>query len=264
MAYYPKIYNLGSATDELMKRSERPKTKPASPAQIEKIRKEIEAKRAKVKEEEEQKPLKEEPIQEEPEETPSDKPFVFIGIPCYKTIHIRTMDSVVMTLLKHHTDFGFMSGVFVHENQNKLVEMAREKKASHLFLIEHDMVFEPDTLEKLLKLDKDVVAAPYSGRALPRQPLVYDKKPNGELYMMDYDIFLDKPTKVYGVPTGCTLIKMSVFDKIEKPYFFFEYDKKGKMLMSQDIYFSKKVNEAGLECWIEPRISINHIGEMDF
>lgn len=270
MGTYPKMYNLGSATDALQKpKHSKPKFKKED---VEKLRVELAEKRKRLGlnedyEEVANKPVGDKPVKEDTQEPTKEKPTnVFIGIPCYKTIHIRTMDSIVMTLLKHHPniDFGFMNGVFVHDNQNKLVELAREKKASHLFLIEHDIVFQPDTLERLLELDKDVVSAPYSGRGLPRQPLVYDKKPNGELYQMNYDIWPDKPTKVYGVPTGCTLIKMSVFDKLTKPYFFFQYNKEGKMEESQDIYFSKKVGEAGMECWIDPRIPVIHIGEFDF
>lgn len=193
--------------------------------------------------------------------------MILIAIPCYKTIHIRTMDSIVRTLLKYpETNLAFQDGVVVHQNQNDLVERAKEEKASHIFFVEHDNVFEPDTLGKLLELDKDVVAAPYSGRALPREPLVYMKNElNGEIYQMSYDRWPDKPIKVYGVPTGCTLIKMSVFDKISKPYFFYEYTKDGsKIKSSQDIYFSRKVNEAGMQCWIDPRIWVGHIGNYTY
>ena len=191
--------------------------------------------------------------------------MIIIGTVCYKTILARTAYSLMDTLRKHpETEMAFQSGVFVHENQNNLVELAKAKKASHLFLVEHDIVFDPDTLQRLLDLDKDVVAAPYSGRALPRRPLIYQKANDGELYMMSYDIWPDKPFKCYGVSTGCTLVKMSVFDKIEKPYFSFEYTKEGKMKMSQDIYFSKKVNEAGMECWVDPTIDVVHIGSYDY
>ena len=155
-----------------------------------------------------------------------------------------------------------MNGVFVHQNQNNLVEMAKERNASHIFFVEHDMVFAPDTLNRLLEHNKDIVAASYSGRALPREPLVYQQNPiNKEIYQMSYDRWPDKLFKAYGIPTGCTLIKISVFDKLEKPYFFYKYNKEGVMESSQDIYFSKKANEAGLECWVDPTIEINHIGD---
>lgn len=189
---------------------------------------------------------------------------ILIGSPVYRTLLVRTAWALMDTLKRYpDTEMAFQNGVFVHENQNNLVEIAKEKKASHLFLVEHDMAFQPDTLGKLLELDKDVVAAAYSGRMLPREPLVYQEA-NGEPYMMSYDRWPNKPFKAYGVPTGCTLIKMSVFDKIKKPYFFFEYNKEGKMEMSQDIYFSKKVNKAGLETWCDPTIDVVHIGDFSY
>ena len=193
---------------------------------------------------------------------PTKEDLILIGTPCYRTILIRTAWSLIDTLRKYpNTEMAFQDGVFVHENDNKLVELAKEKKASHIFFVEHDNVFPPDTLGRLLEQDKDVIAAPYSGRSLPRQPLVYQRGADGELFMMNYDIWPDKPFKCYGVSTGCTLVKMSVFDKIQKPYFFFEYDKDGKMLMSQDIYFCKKVNEAGMEVFCHPGIEVGHIGD---
>ena len=192
--------------------------------------------------------------------------MILIGTTCYRTILVRTAWALMDTLKKYpDTEMAFQNGVFVHENANKLVELAQEKKATHLFMVEHDVVFPADTLGKLLELDKDVVAAPYSGRKLPLEPLVYQQNNKGEEpYMMSYDRWPDKLFKAYGVPTGCTLIKMSVFDKLEKPYFFFEYDKKGKMLMSQDIYFSRKINKANMECFVDPTINILHIGEYDY
>jgi len=197
---------------------------------------------------------------------PNAGSMILIGVPVYRTILVRTAWSLIDTLKKYpDTEIAFQNGVFVHENDNNLVEIAREKNASHLFLIEHDIVFEPDTLQRLLDLDKDVVAASYSGRMLPRQPLVYQQNGKGEEpYMMSYDRWPDKPFKCYGVPTGCTLVKMSVFDKIEKPYFSFEYTKEGKMKMSQDIYFSKKVNEAGLEVFCDPTLDVIHVGDFSF
>ncbi len=94
--------------------------------------------------------------------------------------------------------------------------------------------------------------------------MIYKQSDNGELYLMNYDIWPDKPFKCYGVPTGCTLVKMSVFDKIEKPYFSFEYTKEGIMKMSQDIYFCKKVNKAGLEVWCDPTLEVGHIGSYQY
>ena len=191
--------------------------------------------------------------------------MILIGTTCYRTILVRTAWALMDTLKKYpDTEMAFQNGVFVHENANKLVELAQEKKATHLFMVEHDVVFPADTLGKLLELDKDVVAAPYSGRCLPRQPLVYQKASNGALYMMSYDMWPDKPFKCYGVPTGCTLIKMKVFKKLLKPYFFFEYTGAGRMKMSQDIYFSKKVNKAGMECCCDPTIDVVHIGDHDY
>jgi GT2 family glycosyltransferase len=189
---------------------------------------------------------------------------ILIGVTCYRTILARTANTI-LDIVRKYPDVGvvFQNGVFVHENMNNLVKYAQEDKCSHIFFVEHDMVFPPDTLDRLLEQDKDIIAASYNYRCLPPTPMIYQKGDDG-LFRMTYDIWPDKTFKCYGVPTGCTLIKMSVFDKISYPYFFFNYTQDGKLESSQDIYFCKKANEAGIEVWCDPTINIKHIGDYDY
>jgi hypothetical protein len=201
---------------------------------------------------------------DEPVKSPN-KDLILIGTTCYRTILVRTAQTIIDTLKKYpNTEHAFQNGVFVHENMNNLVKLAQEKNASHIFFVEHDMVFEPDTLERLLEQDKDIISANYNFRCLPLQPMIYQKGVDGELYRMTYAIWPKETFKCYGVPTGCALIKMNVFDKIKPPYFFFEHKEDGGIAMSQDIYFCKKANEAGLEVWCDPKVLVGHIGDYTF
>lgn len=189
---------------------------------------------------------------------------IIIGIPCYRTISIKTAFSLIEMIKNtpHEIEVAFQDGVFVHENQNNLAKLAQEKGASHLWLVEHDMVFEPETLNLLLAEDKDVICANYNFRSEPRCSMVYGLGENGEL------IGLGKPPKETfkcgAVPTGLTLIKTSVFEKLTKPYFFYKYNSEGIMESSQDVYFSLKAREAGFELFCNPLIITGHIGEQIF
>jgi len=34
--------------------------------------------------------------------------------------------------------------------------------------------------------------------------------------------------------------------------------------MSQDIYFSRKINKANMECFVDPTIQVVHVGDFDY
>ena len=159
------------------------------------------------------------------------------------------------------TEVIFQNGVFVHQNQNNIVDFAVENKFDYVFLVEHDMIFEPETLNKLLADDKDIICANYNFRSEPRQSMVFRLNDKGELENIPSRELPKETFKCEAVPTGLTLIKTSVFSKITKPYFFFEMNEDGQMKTSQDVYFSQKANKAGLSVWCNPTIEVGHLGE---
>src|SRR3990167_8903241 len=192
-----------------------------------------------------------------------DKKRILIGLPVYKQISVRTASSLIELIKNtpHELQVIFQDGVFVHQNQNNICDYAIENKFDYVFLIEHDMIFEPDTLNKLLADDKDIICANYNFRSEPRQSMVFRFNNKGELENIPQR---ELPKETFGagaIPTGLTLIKTEVFKKLTKPYFFYEYNSEGKMESSQDVYFCQKAREAGLSVWANPKIETAHLGE---
>ena len=188
---------------------------------------------------------------------------ILIGIPCYKTITSRTAFSLIELIKQtkeQEIQVLFQDGVFVHQNQNNIIDFAVENNYDYIFLIETDMIFEPETLNKLLADDKDIICANYNFRSEPRCSMVFNEK----LEHFSYKELPKETFKCGAIPTGLTLIKTSVFSKIKKPYFFYEYNEDGQMKTSQDVYFSLKVKEAGLSVWCNPLIETAHLGEQLF
>lgn len=187
---------------------------------------------------------------------------ILIGLPIYKTISGRTAFSLIEMLkaTPHETQVLFQDGVFVHQNQNIIAEYAVANGFDYVFFVEHDMIFEPETLNKLLADDKDIVCANYNFRSAPRCSMVFDKE-------LKHIPFKDIPKETFeagAVPTGLTLIKTEVFKKLKKPYFFYEYSEEGEMKTSQDVYFSLKAREAGFSVWCNPNIETGHLGQEIF
>lgn len=188
---------------------------------------------------------------------------ILVGVPCYKTISARTAYSLISVLKNpdYETEVIFQEGVFVHQNQNIIAEYAVLKEFDYVFFVEHDMIFEPLTLSKLLADNKDIVGASYNYRSEPRCPMVFKLNEKNELVGMTYRELPKETFKCGAIPTGLTLIKTSVFEKLTKPYFFYKYNEEGIMEASQDIYFSNKARAADFEIWCNPTIEVGHLGD---
>lgn len=81
-------------------------------------------------------------------------------------------------------------------------EALKDPDVTHLWFVEDDMILRPNTLMKLLAEDANVVTADY--------PVTKDGRGS---------VFADKGGNVVFSGTGCLLIKRSVFDNLNKPYF---------------------------------------------
>ena len=186
--------------------------------------------------------------------------MILIGTICQKLIYSKTALAIINVVKQTPADVSMMEGIYVHENRNGLAQFTLDNGYSHLFFVDSDMVFPPDTLDRLLAHDKDIVHGKYNYRYEPRTPMVFGFGDNGMKMVSDKEMPKEL-FKVAGVPTGCTLIKASVFEKLTKPYFFFDYTADGRMENSEDVYFSRKCAEAGIEMWCDPTIEIDHIGD---
>jgi hypothetical protein len=81
-------------------------------------------------------------------------------------------------------------------------EALKDKSITHLWFVEDDMVLPPDTLKKMLEADVNAVTYDY--------PVTKDG--NGA-------VFFDQGGEAVFGGTGCLLVKRSVFDNLNKPYF---------------------------------------------
>jgi hypothetical protein len=142
----------------------------------------------------------------------------------------------------------------VAQARNNGVELAQKFNADYIFFLDSDMVFPPNALFRLLLHGRDIVGATYTKRVAPfgilgtkvaEQPAVL----TGELLEMQR------------IPTGCLLIRMSVFDKLAKPYFRFDVDANGS-IVGEDYVFCDKAREAGFRIWCDAALSreMGHIG----
>ena len=184
------------------------------------------------------------------------KAHVAIGIPSGDLVHTDFAMSLAMLCMNPGAE------VFLLNSRSSLVALGRNQcagaaqvmKATHLMFFDTDMIFPADTLTRLLAHNKDIVGATYSQRMPPFHPLTVTEE--GEHVHVTSGM-----RRVKLLPTGCMLIRTSVFNTLQKPYF--NLVSEGDQLRGEDYYFCEKARAAGFEIWCDGDLSmqIGHIGQ---
>ena len=183
-----------------------------------------------------------------------------IGIPCVNSLmFVQTAMTLIKTVaaLPFPRNLAFVKNTYLHLARTEIVREARANHSSHLFYLDTDMDFENDVVLRLLAHDKDIIGANYNQRGFPLTTTVRVKNPEGLYTIADIP---DTLFECDAVATGCMLIKMSVFDTIKEPWFFYKFDAKGNPI-GEDVWFCEKAKEAGFKIWCDPTIKVGHIGE---
>ena len=197
--------------------------------------------------------------------------MITIAVCTNRDIKSKTLESL-LNMVKGRNDIHVLvaeKGYTISENRNYCVVQAQKNKSDYLLFIDDDMTFPPETLDVLLKSDKDIVGTLSYSRVLPLSPTVGMMDENGKYMHPDEHPFLQNEIpkelfKAYFVGAGVMLIKMSVFEKIKQPYFEFTYHENGLVKDGEDGNFCNKAREAGFEIWCEPSLSIGHIGNYEY
>ena len=169
-----------------------------------------------------------------------------------------------------HEVFPFIiDSCFVDEGRNVCFEKAKEKNVDYLFFIDSDIYISSDlreTIDKMINLNKDVVAALYFGRNVPHRPSALQITENIGIYKSILEI-PEKPFQIEITGCGFTLIKRKILNaftgeiiqKIGKPFSFIEKHNMADDPHREDISFCLRLKKLGFEIWIDPTIETGHV-----
>lgn len=132
--------------------------------------------------------------------------------------------------------------------RNALVDRCQ---GEYLWFMDDDHSFQPDILRHLLAHRLDVVCPLVLQRKPPFQPVAIV---NGEYLKPDANLGLKK-VDIMG--TAGMLIRRSVFDKLERPYFH-NYDEPDNTHWPSDMNFCKALGEAGVDLYVDTSVSMAH------
>lgn len=148
-----------------------------------------------------------------------------------------------------------------------IVEDAQKRKCDYLLFVDSDQTFPRDTARRLIASGKDVIGCNIAVKRLPSLPTA---RKFVAKYPITGDIVYTTPEstgleKVWKLGFGVMLIKMSVFDKLDVPYFNFGWNNEVGFV-GEDWYFCEQLTRKGIDLWIDHDLSkeIGHIGPYQY
>ena len=142
---------------------------------------------------------------------------------------------------------------------------AQKNGSDYLLFVDDDMILEKDALDRLLAHGKDIVGVNAYSRTLPLSTTVMMMDKNGNYKdpskHTEWEMRVPETLfEVLAIGTGVALIKMDVFDKIDKPWFKFDMHQDGYMLQGEDAWFCSQARERGYKIYCDGSLKIGHIG----
>jgi hypothetical protein len=155
-------------------------------------------------------------------------------------------------------------GTILPKSRHELVLAALQAGMTHLLFLDSDMRFPKTALVRLLSHREPVVAVNYATRRQPVQPVSFsnDADASERVYTEPGATHLEA---VASTGFGCMLIDLDVFRQLPAPWFQMGWVSGGGYL-GEDVYFCRKVREAGLRILIDHGLSqeIGHVGEWEY
>jgi hypothetical protein len=142
--------------------------------------------------------------------------------------------------------------------RNLIVDAARHHGCDRILFLDDDMAFPAQTLTQLAAHDVDVVSGLYVGRMAPHFPLIFShfEDRGAHLHVLRGDEPRLLPIAAAGL--GCCLVRVSVFDRLERPYF--RLGELNTDVWSDDLGFFKRVQAAGIQSYCDLDCCAGHIG----
>lgn len=213
--------------------------------------------------------------------------LILIGMPNGSGTVPASMVSSLLQLRKPAPcAFMIVERQMIEMARNGIVLEALKNNITHVLMVDDDNPIPPDTLEKLLEDDKDIVIAPILSRNPNAKGIhdlcaFYSEEVDGiklynHIYQFKDDGYLHK---IDGGGTGCMLIKIEVLAKLFEKYNnrIFERTRDvfpkpiivgGKEFtertMSEDVQFCERAIEEGFEVWLDSRVRPTHISGNNF
>lgn len=178
-----------------------------------------------------------------------------IAIPCMDQVAAGFAQSLAVLNRVGDCSVSFIVGSLIYDSRNKLAKQAIEVGADYVLWLDSDMIFQPDTLEKLMEDDVDIVSGLYFRRVAPFTPVLF--KELTETSWKGYDDYPPSLFEVQGVGFGCVLMKTEVLLDIATKYGNWFTPVNG---YGEDLSFCLRAKTMGYKMFCDPEVKLGHVG----
>lgn len=191
-------------------------------------------------------------------------PRIIIGMPLERTIPQCGFWSALQ-LAQQGYPFVKLEYSRVDVARNMFARHLLDSDFTHILMLDADHQHPPDIAVKLGRWVIDdpsrlVISAYVQRRGEPFDPCVFFPNGDGGMFSpVDMPEGLVQVRNEHGpgwLGSGAILIAREVFERIPWPWFAYEYIQ-GKY-PTEDVYFSRKCNEYGVELWIDTTVESPH------
>ena len=189
-----------------------------------------------------------------------------IAIPCMDMVSARFAQSLATLKKEGECTVSFLIGSLIYDSRNRLAALAVDMDADYILWLDSDMVFAPDTLERMMKvLDEhpeiDILSGLYFRRAQPFTPVLFSKleqTADDVLEWADVHDMPDEPFEVAGCGFGCVLMKtdclLDIAAKEHGGKWFTPIANAG-----EDCAFCIRARREGYKIYCDPTITLGHM-----
>lgn len=142
-------------------------------------------------------------------------------------------------------------------NRENLVIHSLRGGATHILFLDCDLRFPKDTAHRLLSHGKDFICGGYPTRSDPPRPIACDW--NGKKINSAEKSGIEL---IQHAGFGCVLINTDRIKELHPPLFMMDWIPALKSYCGEDVYFSQKMAEIGVDLWIDHDLSkeLGHVG----
>lgn len=187
-----------------------------------------------------------------------------IAVPCMDQVPAQFAQSLATLKKVGACVIAFQIGSLIYTSRNNLAAEAIKHGADYVLWLDSDMLFPPDTLERMLteikKHDEDVILTGlYCRRVLPFHPTLFKtlEIKDEMAKWTDFDEIPEDVFEVEGCGFGCVLAPTSVFVDVQAKF--------GRMFspigdVGEDLSFCWRARQCGWKILCDPSIELGHVG----
>jgi len=203
---------------------------------------------------------------------------VLIGTPSYDgRIDVWFANSLISTVKMSYEKDVHVHAIYVSYDslvqraRNSLFKLALEGGYDDLFFIDSDVEWDPEWFFRILERPEPIVGAALIKKSDEKEGYTVQLLDNNLKWSTDHKII-----EVNGLGTGFMKVSKFALEKLwemSEPYTTDEGDEqrmvcdlivKDGVLISEDYVICKKWQSLGYKVWIDPTITINHVGIKKF